>query len=77
MTEFRPCRKRPIVVHFRPVRGEEEVIETLEGDLIALQEEDFIIRGVNGEIYPCKKNIFYTRGDGNGRNWSVPLAVTD
>jgi len=24
-----------------------------------------------------KKNIFYTRGDTNGRNWSEPLAITD
>lgn len=59
MTEFRQCRKKPIVVHFREVQGEKEIIETLEGDLIALQEEDFIIRGVEGEIYPCKKDIFY------------------
>ena len=33
------------------------VIKTLEGTMIA-DEIDYIIRGVNGEIYPCKANIF-------------------
>ena len=32
-------------------------IHTLEGDLFAL-EGDYIIKGVNGEIYPCKPDIF-------------------
>jgi len=33
------------------------VIHTLEGDHIA-QSGDYIIRGVNGEYYPCKPDIF-------------------
>lgn len=33
------------------------VIETLEGTMKA-QFGDFIIRGVKGELYPCKPNIF-------------------
>ncbi|MBU3569261.1 hypothetical protein IUK39_03595 [Priestia aryabhattai] len=33
------------------------VIETLEGDMKALPG-DYIIRGVNGEFYPCKSDIF-------------------
>jgi hypothetical protein len=33
------------------------VIETLEGTMRA-QAGDFIIRGVNGEYYPCKPDIF-------------------
>lgn len=32
-------------------------IETLEGTMRA-NGGDFIIRGVNGEIYPCKPDIF-------------------
>ena len=32
-------------------------IKTLEGTMIA-QAGDYIIRGVNGEIYPCKADIF-------------------
>ena len=32
-------------------------IETLEGTMIA-RAGDYIIRGVNGEFYPCKPDIF-------------------
>lgn len=32
-------------------------VKTLEGDMIA-SVGDFIIQGVNGEIYPCKPDIF-------------------
>lgn len=32
-------------------------IPTLEGLMIAT-EKDWIIRGVNGELYPCKPDIF-------------------
>lgn len=33
------------------------VIETLEGTMIA-KTGDYIIRGIQGEIYPCKADIF-------------------
>ena len=33
-------------------------IETLEGTMKA-KEGDFIIKGVNGEFYPCKPDIFH------------------
>lgn len=33
------------------------VIKTLEGEHIA-NSGDFIIKGVNGEFYPCKPDIF-------------------
>jgi hypothetical protein len=35
----------------------EAVIVTLEGDMRA-KHGDYIIRGVEGEIYPCKPSIF-------------------
>lgn len=35
----------------------ELVIRTLEGDLVA-SHGDWIIRGVKGELYPCKPDIF-------------------
>lgn len=34
------------------------VIPTLEGDMVA-QKGDYIIKGVHGEFYPCKPDIFY------------------
>ena len=37
--------------------GRPIVIETLEGDVTA-QVGDWIIKGVAGEFYPCKPNIF-------------------
>ena len=42
-----------------PGRGMHEalVIHTLEGDMIA-SPGDWIIRGVQGEFYPCKPDIF-------------------
>ena len=33
------------------------VIPTLEGDMVA-RKGDWIIRGVSGEFYPCKPDIF-------------------
>ena len=33
------------------------IIPTLEGDMYA-SLNDYIIKGVNGEFYPCKPNIF-------------------
>lgn len=43
----------------RTERGEDEVlrIETLEG-IMRAQKGDWIIKGVKGEIYPCKPDIF-------------------
>lgn len=37
--------------------GDRFVIKTLEGDMTA-SPGDFIIRGVQGEFYPCKPDIF-------------------
>lgn len=36
---------------------DEVIIETLEGEVIA-RRSDWIIRGINGEFYPCKPDIF-------------------
>ena len=33
------------------------IIKTLEGNMMATKE-DYLIKGVNGELYPCKKDIF-------------------
>lgn len=37
--------------------GDALIINTLEGQMTALPG-DWIIRGVKGEIYPCKPDIF-------------------
>lgn len=41
---------------FRPA-SERLVIRTLEGDMEA-NKGDFIIKGIQGEFYPCKPDIF-------------------
>lgn len=48
-------------VNSTPLMG--EIIYTLEGHLIAVADNHFIIRGVNGEVYPIKKEIFYKTYD--------------
>lgn len=52
------ARKRPVEVSFRSVDSEGETIETREGTLKAYPEQDYIIKGVDGEEYPIKKDIF-------------------
>lgn len=37
--------------------GDKVVIKTLEGNMIA-DPGDYIIKGVKGELYPCKPDIF-------------------
>jgi len=41
----------------------EYFIQTLEGDM-KISEGDFIIKGVKGEFYPCKPDIFYATYNG-------------
>ena len=40
---------------WHPLTG--AVIETLEGNMLA-SKGDYIIKGIKGEIYPCKPDIF-------------------
>ena len=37
--------------------GDSCIIETLEGTMIA-SKGDYIIKGIKGEFYPCKPDIF-------------------
>ena len=50
-------RKLPVVIEARRAAPEGETIKTLEGVMHA-SPGDWIIRGVNGELYPCKPDIF-------------------
>ena len=53
------ARKKPIIIHFREVDPDGENICTLEGILEAKHGRDFIIKGIEGEEYPIRKDIFY------------------
>lgn len=39
------------------IRGGSLYIKTLEGDMLAIIGS-YIIKGVNGEFYPCREDIF-------------------
>ena len=58
MTEkrFKKYRKKPVVIEAYQTDVEME-IETLEGTMKA-NKGDWIIRGVKGELYPCKPDVF-------------------
>lgn len=55
--KWRKARKKPVIIKFREVNGV-ELIKTKEGTLRA-DTTDYIIRGVEGEIYPIDKKIFH------------------
>ena len=57
MSEWGYFRKLPVIVSARPCKPEGEQIKTLEGVMTA-SPGDWIICGVDGEIYPCKPDIF-------------------
>ena len=55
-SKFKSYTKKPIAV--QAYQTEEEIyIETLEGVMKA-DKGDWIIRGVKGELYPCKPDVF-------------------
>lgn len=54
--EYKKYRKKPIIIE--AYKTEKEVfIKTLEGTLKA-DIGDYIIKGIDGELYPCKPEIF-------------------
>jgi len=55
---WRKARKKPVIVEFREVSGEEEDIKTLEGFLTAKRGKHYVIKGMKGELYPIEKRIF-------------------
>lgn len=67
--KWRKARKKPVVVEVREVEPKEsveaegtrkgEIVETLNGTVVAYAGEDYIIRGVDGELYPIDKKIFH------------------
>ena len=65
------ARKKPVLVDYREPETngyavpdvnkggiKVEWINTLKGRLYAMPGRDYIIRGVKGEIYPIRKDIF-------------------
>ena len=51
------CVKRPIIVHAKRI-DEEFRVETLEGNYKQGKPGDYLMRGINGELYICDRSIF-------------------
>jgi len=43
--------------------GASLMVKTLEGTSYSVTKDDIVIRGVKGEYYPCKKDIFLVTYD--------------
>jgi hypothetical protein len=54
---MRPCMKRPIVIHAKQM-NEEFRVDTLEGDYKQGKPGDYLMQGVNEELYICDREIF-------------------
>ena len=55
-SKFKKFTKKPVVIEAYQT-DKEIYIETLEGTMKA-NVGDWIIKGVKGEIYPCKSDVF-------------------
>ena len=58
MVKWRKARIKPVIVEFREVEGDQEIITTKEGTFIAKKDRHYIIRGDKGEEHPVSKGIF-------------------
>jgi hypothetical protein len=50
--------RREDLARFGPLGLQVRTIETAVGEWLTASPGDFIIRGVQGEFYPCKPDIF-------------------
>ena len=51
------CMKRPIVIHAKQI-GEEFRVNTLEGNYKQGKPGDYLMQGIDGELYICDEEIF-------------------
>jgi hypothetical protein len=52
-----PCKKKPIIVHCIQI-NEPFRVNSLEGDYKQGKVGDYLMRGIDGELYICDKDIF-------------------
>lgn len=52
-----PCVKRPIIVHAKQIQ-EDFRVNTLEGNYKQGKSGDYLMKGIDGELYICDKSIF-------------------
>jgi len=56
VNDLEPCMKRPIVVHAKQIDSP-FLVETLECTMSG-KAGDYLMKGIDGELYPCDKGIF-------------------
>lgn len=57
VSNLAPCRKKPIVIHSKKM-DEEFQVETLEGNYKTGKSGDYLMKGIDGELYICDGDIF-------------------
>jgi len=68
--DWKTARKKPVEIEYREVDGE-ETIETREGTLKA-GDGDYIIRGIEDEVYPIDQDIFEETYERTGTDDATP-----
>lgn len=58
MNEWKKCVKKPVQVWFKEPDKPMD-ITTLEGEIHLNPETDYLMKGIDGELYPIKKDIFH------------------
>ena len=57
VSEMSPCMKRPIVIHAKRIE-EDFRVNTLEGNYKQGKAGDYLMQGIDGELYICDGPIF-------------------
>ena len=63
MSVWKKARKKPVVVEYREVQGDQEIVETLHGLVKANKLTDYVVKTIQGDIYPCDKLLFHKMHD--------------
>jgi hypothetical protein len=57
VADMSPCMKRPIVIHAKRI-DEDFRVNTLEGNYKQGKAGDYLMQGIDGELYICDGPIF-------------------
>jgi len=57
VADMSPCMKRPIVIHAKRI-DEDFRVNTLEGNYKQGKVGDYLMQGIDGELYICDGPIF-------------------
>jgi hypothetical protein len=55
--DLQGCRKKPIIIHAKKMH-EEFRVNTLEGNYKQGKAGDYLMQGIDGELYICDGSIF-------------------